>query len=55
MLISYGDLSSADLLTAYGFVEEAGSNPHDCLPLDLVRAQPTVVTMHMMAVSVKQL
>ena len=36
VLISYGDLSSADLLTAYGFVEEPGSNPHDSLPLDLV-------------------
>ena len=36
VLISYGDLSSADLLTAYGFVEEPGTNPHDSLPLDLV-------------------
>ena len=37
VLISYGELSAADLLTAYGFVEEPGTNPHDSLPLDLVR------------------
>ena len=49
MLISYGDLSSADLLTAYGFVEDPGSNPHDSLPLDLVRLQLNVVTLQMTA------
>ena len=36
VLISYGQLSSGDLLTAYGFVEEPGMNPHDSIALDSV-------------------
>ena len=42
VLISYGQLSSGDLLTAYGFVEHPpGVNPHDSIARDNVSAEAT--------------